>query len=151
MLGSLTPECRIPTYNEIITGGGGCASTACPYAMKLHSWELVELETLSETATRRVVHSERMTTARIALRKGAVVPRHSHENEQISHVLEGTLLFRFDDREVTACAGDLVEIPPYEPHRVEALEDSIAMDVFQPVRQDWIQGDDSYLRNPSGS
>ncbi|MCY4594787.1 MAG: cupin domain-containing protein [Bryobacterales bacterium] len=119
--------------------------------MKLHSWNQVELEPLSETATRRVVHSKRMTTARIALRKGAVVPRHSHENEQISHVLEGALLFQFDDCEVTARAGDLVEIPSHEPHRVEALEDSLAMDVFQPVRQDWIQGDDSYLRNPSGS
>ena len=120
-------------------------------AMKLHSWGKVELERLSETASRRVVHSERMTTARIRLKKGGVVPRHSHENEQISHVLEGALQFQFDDRDVTARAGDLVEIASFEPHRVEALEDSVAMDVFQPVRQDWIEGDDSYLRNPSGS
>ena len=119
--------------------------------MKLHSWEKVELEELSDTATRRVIHSERMTTAQICLRKGGVVPRHSHENEQISHVLKGTLLFQFDDREVTAGAGDLVEIASHEPHRVVALEDSVAMDVFQPVRQDWLQGDDSYLRNPSGA
>ena len=119
--------------------------------MKLHSWDEVELEALSDTATRRVIHSERMTTARIAISKGGVVPRHSHENEQISHVLEGALLFQFDDREVTARAGDLVEIPSHESHRVVALEDSVAMDVFQPVRQDWIQGDDSYLRNPAGS
>ncbi len=119
--------------------------------MKLHSWDKVELERLSETASRRVVHSERMTTARIRLKQGGVVPRHSHENEQVSHVLEGALLFQFDDREVTARAGDLVEIASSEPHRVVALEDSVAMDVFQPVRQDWIEGDDSYLRNPSGS
>ena len=119
--------------------------------MKLHSWDEVELEVLSDTATRRVIHSERMTTARIMISKGGVVPRHSHENEQISHVLEGAVLFQFDDREVTARAGDVVEIPPHEPHRVVALVDSVAMDVFQPVRQDWIQGDDSYLRNPAGS
>lgn len=119
--------------------------------MKLHSWDQVALEELNESATRRVIHSDRMTTARIALKKGAVVPRHSHENEQISHVLEGSLLFQFDDREITARAGDLVQIASGEPHRVEALEDSLAMDVFQPVRQDWITGDDSYLRNPSGS
>ena len=119
--------------------------------MKLHSWDQVALEELNESATRRVIHSDRMTTARIALKKGAVVPRHSHENEQISHVLEGSVLFQFDDREVTARAGDLVQIASGEPHRVEALEDSLAMDVFQPVRQDWITGDDSYLRNPSGS
>lgn len=119
--------------------------------MKLHSWDQVELEELNESATRRVVHSDRMTTARIALKKGAVVPRHSHENEQISHVLEGSVLFQFDDHEVTARVGDLVQIASGEPHRVVALEDSLAMDVFQPVRQDWLSGDDSYLRNPSGS
>ena len=119
--------------------------------MKLHSWSQVESEDLSASVARRVIHSERMTTARIRLKKGAVVPRHSHENEQISHVLEGSVLFQFDDREITARAGDLVEIASHEPHRVEALEDSLAMDVFQPARQDWIQGDDGYLRNPSGS
>ncbi len=119
--------------------------------MKLHSWDQVELEALSETASRRVVHSERMTTARIHLRKGGVVPWHSHENEQISHVLAGALLFQFDGREVTARPGDLVEIASHERHRVEALEDSVAMDVFQPVRQDWMDGDDGYLRNPSES
>ncbi|MCY4533797.1 MAG: cupin domain-containing protein [Bryobacterales bacterium] len=119
--------------------------------MKLHSWDQVELEDLSEAVARRVIHSERMTTARIHLKKGAVVPRHSHENEQISHVLEGSLLFQFDDRQITAKAGDLVEIASHEPHRVEALQDSLAMDVFQPTRQDWIQGDDGYLRNRRGS
>ncbi len=74
--------------------------------------------------------------------------RHSHENEQISHVLEGSLLFQFDDGEITARVGDLVEIASNEPHRVVALEDSVAMDVFQPVRQDWIRGEDGYLREP---
>ena len=125
--------------------------SVCLYAMKLHSWAKVELENLSDTASRRVIHSDRMTTARISVKKGGVVPRHSHENEQISHVLEGSLLFQFDDRDITARAGDLVEIASNEPHRVEALEDSVAMDVFQPVRQDWIRGDDSYLRKPTGS
>ena len=119
--------------------------------MKFHSWDEVDLEDLSETASRRVIHSERMTTARIMIKTGGIVPRHSHENEQISHVLAGSLLFQFDDREITAKAGDLVEIASNEPHRVVALEDSVAMDVFQPVRQDWIQGDDTYLRKPSGS
>ena len=119
--------------------------------MRLHSWDQVAIEELSETVARRVIHSERMTTARIHLRKGAVVPRHSHESEQISHILEGAVLFRFDDRTVTAKAGDLVEIASHEPHRVEALEDSLAMDVFQPVRQDWVRGDDGYLRSTRGS
>ena len=117
--------------------------------MKLHSWDQIELEELSETTRRRVLHSERMTTARIYLKQGAVVPRHSHENEQISHVLTGRLLFQFDDQEITAGPGDMVEISSHVPHRVEALEDSLAMDIFQPVRQDWMRGEDSYLRTPT--
>ena len=131
--------------------GGGLRLLPVRYAMKLHSWESVEVEQLSDSAARRVIHSERMTTARIHLKKGGVVPRHSHENEQITHVMLGELLFEFDDRRLTARAGDLVEISSNEPHRVVAVEDSVAVDVFQPVRQDWIRGDDSYLRNPSGS
>ncbi len=118
--------------------------------MKLHCWDRVELERLNEFASRRVIHSERMTTARIHLKKGAVVPRHSHENEQITHVLAGSLQFEFPGRELTVREGEVVEIPPHEPHRVVALEDSLAMDIFQPVREDWLRGDDAYLRNPSG-
>ncbi|MBI1354298.1 MAG: cupin domain-containing protein [Acidobacteria bacterium] len=100
---------------------------------------------------RRVVHSSRMTTARIYMEKDAVVPWHSHDNEQMSHVLEGRLLFEFPDGSLEAGPGDVVEIPPDEPHRVVALENSVAMDVFAPVREDWVRGDDAYLRNPDSS
>lgn len=119
--------------------------------MKVHRWDDVEHEQLNELAARRVVHSERMTTARIYLKKDAVVPRHSHENEQISHILEGKLRFEFDGGDYVVGAGEMMEIASNEPHRVVALEDSLAMDVFQPVRQDWISGDDAYLRNPETS
>ena len=119
--------------------------------MKVHRWDDVEHEHLNELAARRVVHSKRMTTARIYLKKDAVVPRHSHENEQISHILEGRLRFEFDDGDYVVSAGEMMEIGSNEPHRVVALEDSLAMDVFQPVRQDWISGDDSYLRNSETS
>lgn len=102
---------------------------------------------MTPDVTRQVVHSGRMTTARIFLQKGAVIPRHSHDNEQISHVLQGRLLFEFDGEAEEAAAGEFVEISPHEPHRVVALEDSLAMDVFAPVREDWLRGDDAYLRN----
>ncbi len=117
--------------------------------MKVHSWGRFEREQLGELIVRRVVHSERMTTALFDLKKGAVVPRHYHDNEQMSHVLAGRALYRFDDREIAAGPGEMVEIHSNEPHRVEALEDSSIMDVFQPVRADWLKGGDTYLRNPS--
>ena len=116
--------------------------------MKLHALRRLEMEVLSDKIGRCAIHSSRMTTAQIALKKGAVVPRHSHENEQLSLIISGKLLFQYDDGEITAESGDLVEIAPNEPHRVEALDDTLAIDIFQPVRQDWIDGDDAYLRNP---
>lgn len=118
--------------------------------MKVHSWTDIERERMTEGCVRQVIHSGRMTTARLSLKEGEVVARHSHENEQMSHVLEGRLKFEFNDGDVVVEAGQVLEIPSNEPHRVVALEDSVAMDVFAPVRQDWISGDDAYLRTPRG-
>ena len=118
--------------------------------MKIHNWDKIEHEAMSPGIARRVVHSERMTIARIYLQQGSIVPRHSHEHEQVSYVLEGRLKFFFDDRELVVEAGEMMQIASHEAHRVEALESSVALDVFQPVRDDWLRGDDSYLRNPSG-
>jgi quercetin dioxygenase-like cupin family protein len=118
--------------------------------MQVHRWDSIDREVLSPRIARQVVHSARMTTARIYISKGGVVPRHSHDNEQISHILEGRLRFEFDGATIEAGPGEIVEIPPNEPHAVTALEDSLAMDVFAPVRQDWLSGDDAYLRNPAG-
>jgi len=97
-----------------------------------------------------VEYGDGLTVARIYLKKCAVIPRHHHENEQLSYLLEGRLRFEFDEREAIIGAGELMQIPSNEPHRVEALEDSIALDVFQPTREDWLRGEDAYLRNPSG-
>jgi quercetin dioxygenase-like cupin family protein len=77
---------------------------------------------------------------------GGVVPRHSHENEQVTVLEKGRLKFIFDDREQIIEAGQCLQIPSHAPHRVEVLEDSIALDLFAPVREDWVRGDDAYLR-----
>lgn len=119
--------------------------------IKIHRWDEIEHENLSPTIARRVVHADRMTIARIYVKKGGVVPRHQHEHEQVSYVLEGRLRFDFGDREEIVSAGEMMQIPSQQPHRVEALEDSVALDIFQPVRDDWLRGDDAYLRNPSAS
>ncbi len=87
-----------------------------------------------------------MTVARIILAQGAFVPRHEHPNEQVTNVLEGRLRFVIGDEEQIVSAGSTVLIPGNVPHEIEALEDSIALDVFSPVREDWVRGDDAYLR-----
>ncbi len=117
--------------------------------MKIHRWNEIEHEQMTPEIGRQVVHAERMTIARIYLKKGAVVARHHHEHEQVSYLLEGRLRFDFDGEEKVIGAGELMQIDSQRPHLVEALEDSVALDLFQPVRDDWLRGDDAYLRNPS--
>ena len=114
--------------------------------MKLHEWNRIPKEQLSGQLARQVIHGANLTVARIHLAKGAVVPRHSHENEQMTVLAEGLLRFVFDDQEKLLVPGQVMEIPPNAPHKVEALEDSMAMDLFAPRREDWIRGDDAYLR-----
>ena len=87
-----------------------------------------------------------MTIARIVLEAGAVVPSHQHENEQVANVLEGRLRFVVGDEEQIVAAGESVAVPANAPHAVEALADSVVLDVFSPVRDDWVRGDDAYLR-----
>jgi quercetin dioxygenase-like cupin family protein len=116
--------------------------------MKHRRWDDIEHEELSPGLARRVLHGDGLTVARIYLKKGAIVPLHQHVNEQLSYVLEGRLRFDFEQGQQVVAAGEMMQISANEPHEVEALEDSVAFDVFQPVREDWLRGDDSYLRNP---
>jgi quercetin dioxygenase-like cupin family protein len=116
---------------------------------KHYRWDDMTVEPLKEGLSRRLIASERMTIAHVYLKKGIDVPRHSHENEQITYVLEGALQFWLGangDRELTVRAGEVLVIPSNLPHRALALEDTLDMDVFNPPRQDWLDGSDGYLR-----
>lgn len=114
--------------------------------MDQYNWSSVKEEKLNPLASRRVVHTERMTIARLALAKGAIVPFHQHENEQVTMMESGSLRFVIGDQETIVRAGEALCVPPNAPHMVEALEDCLAVDVFTPRREDWIRGDDAYLR-----
>ena len=114
--------------------------------MQTYRWDQVEKERLSDALSRQMIHGDTMTVARIDLKKGAVVPEHSHHNEQISMVERGALRFVLAGVEKIMRPGDMLKIPPHVPHSVEALEDSVAVDLFSPRREDWIRGDDAYLR-----
>ncbi len=89
-----------------------------------------------------------MTHARLRLSAGALVPLHNHTSEQITTVQSGKLVFRMAGAEITVKEGEMLVIPPDVPHEVTALEDSVATDYFAPPREDWIRGDDAYLRRP---
>jgi len=115
-------------------------------AGKHHRWTDIPPEQMNPLTTRQYIVGTNTMLARIVLKKGALVPLHHHFHEQISHVVVGALEFRMDGQPVTVRAGEILCIPPHLPHEVLALEDSVALDIFNPPRQDWIDGDDAYLR-----
>ena len=115
----------------------------------LHRWDDLPAEPLKGSITRRFITGERMMIAHVYLKKGDDVPKHSHENEQITYVLEGALQFWFGEegsQELVVRAGEVIVIPSHLPHRAYALEDTLDVDVFCPPRQDWLAGTDAYLR-----
>jgi quercetin dioxygenase-like cupin family protein len=114
--------------------------------MELVNWEEAPIEWMSDTLGRQLIHTETMTLARVTLLQGGSVPVHEHENEQITTVLEGRvrLVVGGEEREVEP--GTTVLLPANVPHEVEALADTVLFDVFSPRREDWITGDDAYLR-----
>ena len=111
-----------------------------------HRWSDTTTERINEAISRRYITADRVTIAQFDLKQGGVVPMHAHENEQISYVQSGTLLFTIDDQEIVVRGGEVIQIPGNVAHRVEVLEDSVVIDVFSPVRQDWVQGTDTYFR-----
>jgi quercetin dioxygenase-like cupin family protein len=109
-------------------------------------FEDMPVERLNSLLDRQFVTGERSMLARLVLRTGCVVPMHSHENEQITYILDGALKFVIEDKEHVVRAGEVLVIPSHTPHSAEALEDTIDLDIFCPPRADWINGTDAYLR-----
>jgi quercetin dioxygenase-like cupin family protein len=109
-------------------------------------WSSVEVEALNPLLGRHFVVGQNVMLARVLLKKGCVVPEHSHHNEQITYILEGALKFGIDGREIVVNAGEVLTIPPNMPHSAEALADTVDLDIFNPPRADWINKTDAYLR-----
>jgi len=109
-------------------------------------WKSVELEDLNPLLQRQMVVGKDVMLARVLLKKGCVVPMHSHVNEQITYILEGALKFDIDGKEIVVSAGEVLCIPPNMPHKATALEDTVDLDIFTPPRADWIGKTDEYLR-----
>jgi quercetin dioxygenase-like cupin family protein len=113
-----------------------------------YRWSDVPSEAVNPSTERRYVTGERVTVARFELARGGHVPRHAHPNEQVTCVLSGALRFKFDGREILVQAGEVVQIPGMVGHEVEVLDDAVVIDVFSPVRRDWIEKTDDFFREP---
>jgi quercetin dioxygenase-like cupin family protein len=110
------------------------------------TWESIPLEVMSEMISRKVISGDKAMVAQVFLKKGAVVPEHHHESEQITYILDGALKFELEGREVIVRKGEVLRIPSHVPHRAVALEDTLDLDIFSPIRSDWLSKDDAYLR-----
>lgn len=109
-------------------------------------WDSVPVEELNPLLGRHFIVGQNMMLARVLMKKGCIVPEHSHVNEQLTYILEGALKFWIDGKEIVVNAGEVLTIPPHMPHRAEALADTVDLDVFNPPRADWINKTDKYLR-----
>ena len=123
-----------------------------PEAFTHYRWNDLEREELNPLLGRRLITGDGAMLAHVYLSKGAIVPKHEHHNEQFTYILEGVLRFWIGEDEsevVDVHAGEVLHLPPHVPHKAEALEDTLDLDVFTPPRQDWLDGTDAYLRSDS--
>ena len=115
----------------------------------LYNWEKIPLERLNNKISRKLITSDKIMVAHVHIKKDGIVPQHSHHNEQITYILEGALKFLLgenQDEEVIVRTGEVLVIPSNLPHSAVALEDTLDVDIFNPPREDWLDGSDLYLR-----
>jgi quercetin dioxygenase-like cupin family protein len=115
-------------------------------AVRLYRWDEIALEKVTEMLSRKLVTGDREMLAQIYLKRGCLVPSHSHESEQMTYVLQGALRFLVGGEEITLREGEVLHIPSWVTHQAEALEDTFELDFFSPLRQDWLDHTDDYLR-----
>ncbi len=120
--------------------------TAIKHQLQYVPWRNIPLEDLNPLLQRQFVVGQEIMLARVLLKKGCIVPEHSHHNEQLTYILDGALKFWIDGKEIVVNAGEVLCIPAHMPHKAEAVEDTIDLDVFTPPRSDWINKTDQYLR-----
>jgi quercetin dioxygenase-like cupin family protein len=115
-------------------------------AVRLYRWDEIALEKVTEMLSRKLITGDREMLAQIYLKRGCLVPSHSHESEQMTCVLQGALRFVVAGEEITVREGEVLHIPSWTVHQAEALEDTFELDFFSPIRQDWLDHTDDYLR-----
>ena len=114
--------------------------------VRQYRWDEIALDKVTEMISRKIISGEREMLAQIYLKKGALVPTHDHEAEQMTYILQGALKFVVDGEETIVREGEVLHIPSRVPHQAEAIDDTFELDIFSPVRQDWLDKTDDYFR-----
>jgi len=134
-----------PLPNYSIRTVGICFAAMTTQTVRLHRWDEIALEKVTEMLSRKIVTGEREMIAQIYLKRGCLVPMHSHESEQMTYILQGALKFLIGGEEITVREGEVLHIPSWVEHQAEALEDTFELDLFSPIRQDWLDHTDDYF------
>ena len=124
-------------------------TTTAARTVTYYKWDEIPRETVSPLLDRKLITGDRMMLAHVYLKKGCIVPKHTHENEQLTYILEGALRFWIgedESQQLVVRAGEVLHIPSMVPHKAEALEDTLDVDIFDPPRADWLAKADAYLR-----
>jgi quercetin dioxygenase-like cupin family protein len=108
-------------------------------AARLHRWDEIALEKITEMVSQKFIAGDREMLAQIYLKRGALVPLHTHDSEQMTYVLQGSIKFVVNGEEVIVREGEVLHIPSGTPHQAEALEDTFELDIFSPLRDDWLR------------
>jgi quercetin dioxygenase-like cupin family protein len=137
---------RKKTAKRGVAQKGTVSKSRTKAALQYIAWDAIAKEQLTPLLHRHFVVGQQIMLARVMLKKGCVVPEHSHVNEQLTYILEGALKFWIDGKVIVVKAGEVLTIPPHMPHKAEAVEDTVDLDVFCPPRADWINKTDQYLR-----
>jgi quercetin dioxygenase-like cupin family protein len=105
---------------------------------RLHRWDEIALDKVTEMVSQKIVAGDREMVAQIYLKRGALIPMHTHDSEQMTYILQGALRFLVEGEEIIVREGEVLHIPSRIPHQAEALDDTFELDVFSPIRQDWL-------------
>jgi quercetin dioxygenase-like cupin family protein len=143
---SLRKATKVKLAGTVPRKRGGKRAASKSVDLKYIPWNTVPLEDLNPLFKRQFVVGEDIMVARVLMKKGCIVPLHSHHNEQVTYILEGALKFWIDGKEIVVKAGEVLTIPRNMPHKAEAVEDTVDLDIFNPPRADWINKTDQYLR-----
>ena len=118
--------------------------------MRLHRWDEIALEKITEMMSRKIIPGEKLLLAHVYLKRGALVPLHSHESEQMTYVLQGALRFQVAGEEIVVREGEVLRIASRVDHQAEALDDTLELDVFSPARQEWLSSEEPQLLAEDG-
>lgn len=116
--------------------------------VRLHRWDEIALDKVTEMLSRKIVAGEREMLVQVYIKRGCLIPQHVHDSEQMTYVLQGALKFHVGSEEITVREGEVLHIPSGVAHQAEALEDTFELDIFSPVRTEWLSSADDEAQTP---